>query len=650
MSISALVFVRTLGSDVPLWDEWWGIVPVITGHEPLTLRWLWSLHNDIHSIPLPRVLMLLYHELGSHDFRLGSYINVLFVVGTASALILTARRLRGYTSYFDAFFPLLLLHWGHWANYHWEWQITFISSMILSLLLLCIIVRSGNQLTRSSIILAGICLILLPLCGANGLLLVPFSVSWFLYLIAKQWRTQEFQERVNSILLGCFVLCSLFLTALIFWQSRYSINRIFILICNKLPLLCEANGLLLIPCLILLFFLYLVCKRWRSQVAQNKINSPWFWPSILIIFLGALVFWFVAHYLTDKPVSWTIFRVSLQFLTIGLGETASQLWPFSAPWVPVLFAISAVHLYRVWRRSSNDRPRVLGLFLFMAGVVATAIAVGAGRGGALYFAGLSPHYSVLAVPGLCCLYFMWEINSLFGKVAQASLCVAIGLLLPLNLASSLRVTTQLRDRIDLIKRDVTVGLPIFILEERHGYFLNPWANNTITVARSLEMLRTAGIGGFQNLRPDPRFRETTILSDLTSAEHMDQISETGVISWRSGDLTGRLRESQLVYAIRLKYFYGDPEKGPAFLQLSWKDSVRDSLAEGLGNVRIELQTGAGPERMLPDTIRIPRPLPTLEKTETIWINERMDQFRILPDDKPRLFHIKEITVLLPLKD
>jgi len=179
MLVFALAFVRTYGSNVPLWDEWWGIVPVLTGQEPITARWLWSLHNS-HRIPLPRLLVLLFHTLSGYDFRAGMFFNVMAVAAMAGAMMLAVKSIRGWTSYSDAFFPLVLLHWGHWANFLWGWQVVFVCSTILVSTLLCIIACSGSQLTRGAIILAGICLIPLPLCGANGLVLVPAFALWFL--------------------------------------------------------------------------------------------------------------------------------------------------------------------------------------------------------------------------------------------------------------------------------------------------------------------------------------------------------------------------------------------------------------------------------------------------------------------------------------
>src|SRR5690606_31545168 len=56
MLAGALWFLGRYGSNVPSWDGW-DMVPTLTGHQPVTLDWLWSQHNE-HRVPVPRLLLL----------------------------------------------------------------------------------------------------------------------------------------------------------------------------------------------------------------------------------------------------------------------------------------------------------------------------------------------------------------------------------------------------------------------------------------------------------------------------------------------------------------------------------------------------------------------------------------------------------------
>ena len=94
----------------------------------------------------------------------------------AFAMIWIAKRLRGRMSYADAFFPLALLHPGHCPCLLWSTPVEF--PPVLAGTLLLIIVWGDAQLRLGTAILAGICLVLLPLCGGPGLALVPALALW----------------------------------------------------------------------------------------------------------------------------------------------------------------------------------------------------------------------------------------------------------------------------------------------------------------------------------------------------------------------------------------------------------------------------------------------------------------------------------------
>jgi hypothetical protein len=116
------------------------MVPVMTEHEPISARWLWSQHNE-HRIPLPKLLLLGLYQISQNDFRAAMYVNALALSGLTAALIIGAKQLRGSTSYNDAYFPLALLHWGHSGNLLSGFQIQLVVSVVLAVTLLLIMVR-----------------------------------------------------------------------------------------------------------------------------------------------------------------------------------------------------------------------------------------------------------------------------------------------------------------------------------------------------------------------------------------------------------------------------------------------------------------------------------------------------------------------------
>lgn len=214
MLLAALAFVWNYGRNVPFWPDEWAYAEVLTGRQPVTLKWLWERHFE-HRLVLPKLIWVGLLRLTGCDFRAGMYGNVLLLGVLALALILAARRLRGRTSYADAFFPLALLHLGHWDNFLWAWQIQFVSSTFLAGALLLTIVRSGAPLHWKGTCLAGTCLVLLPVCGANGVAFVPALALWLAYAGALRWGSPPGAGgKRDALLAWAFAAAALLIVAL----------------------------------------------------------------------------------------------------------------------------------------------------------------------------------------------------------------------------------------------------------------------------------------------------------------------------------------------------------------------------------------------------------------------------------------------------
>lgn len=218
MMLVALICLIKYGRNIPLTEDWL-LVPPLTGNEPDLLSWLWAQNNE-HRIPLPRLILLGLLKATNGDFRVGMFFNVIALGAIALAMIQIARYLRdGRTSFADAFFPITLLHLGNWENLFWSWQLGFVLPTALTLAVLLVIVSSPIIRTTRAAFVAGICLVLLPLCGVNGLLFVPFIALWFGYSGIVNWRlikTQGGQRWISAFLIGS-ALIALSLTALYYY-------------------------------------------------------------------------------------------------------------------------------------------------------------------------------------------------------------------------------------------------------------------------------------------------------------------------------------------------------------------------------------------------------------------------------------------------
>jgi len=207
MIAGGIWFVTVYGFTMPHVDEWlW--VPVVVGKEPVTLSWLWSLFNE-HRMFLPRLIYLGLGALTHFNFRAGAYYNILTLSGLSFAMMWVARRLRGHTIAYDAFFPLVLLHWAQCENIVWGFQLNFITAVVLAGAVLLAIARCGPRLAVLPALFVTVCLTGLGLCGLYGLAYLPALACWLLFAGGCRWREATLHHRRDGLLLMFFGLAPL---------------------------------------------------------------------------------------------------------------------------------------------------------------------------------------------------------------------------------------------------------------------------------------------------------------------------------------------------------------------------------------------------------------------------------------------------------
>ncbi len=195
MTLTVLWHIARYGHNVPLAEDW-NMVPPLTGNEPSFWGWVWSQNNE-HRLPVARLLYLAALTV-TRDFRSGMVVDTLLVAALAGGLILAARRVRGRTSVVDAFFPVVMLHLGHWENLLWGWQMQFVLVLVAIGVLLAMLVRAQTPVAPRTALLLGATVALLPLGGGSALPMVPAALVG---LAALAWLPRA-TKRSRRIALG----------------------------------------------------------------------------------------------------------------------------------------------------------------------------------------------------------------------------------------------------------------------------------------------------------------------------------------------------------------------------------------------------------------------------------------------------------------
>jgi hypothetical protein len=204
MMLISINFMIKYGSRIPLAEDWLMVAP-LAGKESDLLRWIWTQVNE-HRIPFPRLIYLVLLQITNGDFRVGGFFNLGLLGALSVAMVWVVRFLRGGRTHFsDAFFPLAFLHLGHSANFLMGWQVTQVIPTILTSIILLLFVGQKTFSMPSVAVLAGLCMMLLPLCGANGLLYVPFLIVWLSYCSILHWyaaKPNEGKRWIGGLLIG----------------------------------------------------------------------------------------------------------------------------------------------------------------------------------------------------------------------------------------------------------------------------------------------------------------------------------------------------------------------------------------------------------------------------------------------------------------
>ena len=170
MSLLLAVFVAKTSSSIAYSDEYFHThILVNPFRSPATY---WAQHNE-HRIPLPRMLFVAAFKLAGNSFRAPPVMNAAILVVVAAILMRVVARVRGRYAITDAFLPLIILNIGQRDNLFWGFQIQFISSSALALLMLALVMGPRFPSSTPRVVGAGAITLLVPLCGANGVALSP---------------------------------------------------------------------------------------------------------------------------------------------------------------------------------------------------------------------------------------------------------------------------------------------------------------------------------------------------------------------------------------------------------------------------------------------------------------------------------------------
>jgi hypothetical protein len=213
LSALAVMFVLMFVANAPYADEW-EFVPVLVGAEPIGPA-LWAQHNE-HRMPSSRAIYFMTFRW-TQDFRTGSLLQVVTLAILSLGLICWVGRWRGHNDWTDLFFPLTLLHAGHWENWIMGYQLCFVLYTVGVTLLIVVALTAERSKAVRTAWFAGLLALLVATTGGFGLPLALATSLWLGYLAVLLGRERRGREAL--IPLGLLLAVLAYLVAY-FWDYR----------------------------------------------------------------------------------------------------------------------------------------------------------------------------------------------------------------------------------------------------------------------------------------------------------------------------------------------------------------------------------------------------------------------------------------------
>jgi hypothetical protein len=211
MTFGMVFYVRHYTRNIPYGDDM-ALVPMMTGNLPVTLDWLWSQHNE-HRPVISRLILTGLTRFVRNDFRTGLYFNVSVMSVGAGMMLLLARRLRGSHSVTDSVLPLSILNVSQADCLVMAFALNLVLSAWISYELIATASLAVWRPGWSLALRFGLCLVLLPLCGGSGLVLLPTLMVWLIgYVCWGWWSGREPGGAARAIGMAMLMACSAIVT------------------------------------------------------------------------------------------------------------------------------------------------------------------------------------------------------------------------------------------------------------------------------------------------------------------------------------------------------------------------------------------------------------------------------------------------------
>jgi hypothetical protein len=319
-------------------------------------------------------------------------------------------------------------------------------------------------------------------------------------------------------------------------------------------------------------------------------------------------------------------ETALKYLATGFGGAACRpWWQLPGFLIAVILLTTTLCLIQGLARCRLTRdPRTVGLAFYLVSCMGVAWVVGMGR----YAWGdivLDSRYAAASVVALVGSYFVWEFHgppTLVPLGRMLFFTAAVGFLAA-NLQLGVRQGVTLRDAERAFLRDLRAAQPIPRLVAHHSsvtYYDHQ------RLEGFLRQLRAAGIAPYNRLPPDPSFQVQSLRPEPALVHEIDWEGDSGRILGPDAYLRFDLEKPEFVVGLRFRFSLVDPSGMLPVMRVRW---YGDAMP-GLRQYDCHYGSTTGEEAEI-----------------VIYIDDKISQVLILPNNRLSAFRISKIELLLP---
>jgi len=178
IAVAAFVFVDRYAGPAPVQDDFDFLGLQLVPRTPRLEHLLAPLNE--HRLPLPRLTVWATARTFGFGLRTQMFVDLTMAVAAVVTVLASVRAIRGRWSLADLSIPAAYLSIGQHESLLWSVQVNFWLPVALVTVVLALLGRLPGLLTNGHCLGVSVCVLLLPLCGGQGVVAAAPVAVWLL--------------------------------------------------------------------------------------------------------------------------------------------------------------------------------------------------------------------------------------------------------------------------------------------------------------------------------------------------------------------------------------------------------------------------------------------------------------------------------------